>query len=187
MVRVDGDLDPETGQAVMTALQAAVDADVRGERDMRSGAQRRADARQWLDRSYRPEVAGERPHVTVNLDFQALAGHSGRAELDDVGPITSETARRIACDASITRVITRGRSEVLDVGRRTPVVPAALRKALVVRDEHCAFPECDRPQTWCDAHHIVHWARWRRDKAGQPALTVFALITACCIKASASK
>jgi HNH endonuclease len=38
------------------------------------------------------------------------------------------------------------------------VVPTALRKALVVRDEHCAFPGCDRPQSWCDAHHVVHWA-----------------------------
>jgi hypothetical protein len=163
MVRVDGDLDPETGQTFMTALQAVVDADVRDESDMRTGAQRRADAlgeicRQWLDPSNRTEVAGERPHVTVNLDFEVLAARSGRAELDDAGPITAQTARRIACDAQITRLITRGRSEVLDVGRRTAVVPTALRKALVVRDEHCAFPGCDRPQSWCDAHHVVHWA-----------------------------
>jgi Domain of unknown function (DUF222)/HNH endonuclease len=163
MVRVDGDLDPEIGQAFMTALQAVVDADVRGESDVRTGAQRRADAlgeicRQWLDRSHRPEVAGERPHVTVNLEFEALSARSGRAELDDAGPITAQTARRIACDAKITRLITRGRSEVLDVGRRTAVVPAALRKALVARDEHCVFPGCDRPQSWCDAHHVVHWA-----------------------------
>jgi hypothetical protein len=163
MVRVDGDLDPETGQTFMTALQAVVDADVRGESDMRTSAQRRADAlgeiaRQWLDSSDRPEVAGERPHVTVNLDLAALEARSGRAELETTGPITAETARRIACDASVTRVLTRGRSEVLDVGRKTSVVPSAVRRALVVRDEHCAFPGCDRPQSWCDAHHVVHWA-----------------------------
>ena len=22
----------------------------------------------------------------------------------------------------------------------------------------CAYPGCDRPHTWCDAHHVVHWA-----------------------------
>ncbi|MET7672719.1 HNH endonuclease signature motif containing protein, partial [Micromonospora luteifusca] len=22
----------------------------------------------------------------------------------------------------------------------------------------CAFPGCDRPPRWCDAHHIHHWA-----------------------------
>jgi hypothetical protein len=163
MVRVDGDLDPETGHVVMTALQAAVDADLRGESDVRTGAQRRADAlgeiaQQWLDRSDRPDVAGERPHVTVNLDFDALAGRGGRAELETVGPIAAEAARRIACDASVSRVITIGRSEVLDVGRRTSVVPAALRRALITRDRGCAFPTCDRPHQWCDAHHVVHWA-----------------------------
>jgi hypothetical protein len=38
------------------------------------------------------------------------------------------------------------------------VVPAALRRALVVRDRSCAFPGCDRSPSWCDAHHIRHWA-----------------------------
>jgi 5-methylcytosine-specific restriction endonuclease McrA len=46
----------------------------------------------------------------------------------------------------------------LDVGRRTDVVPPAIRRALIVRDEGCRFPGCDRPQSWCDAHHVVHWA-----------------------------
>jgi HNH endonuclease len=51
-----------------------------------------------------------------------------------------------------------GRSEPLDVGRRTPVVPPALRREVAVRDRGCRFPGCDRPQAWCDAHHVVHWA-----------------------------
>ena len=51
-----------------------------------------------------------------------------------------------------------GRSEPVDVGRRTPVVPASMRRAVVVRDRQCRFPGCDRPQSWCDAHHVVHWA-----------------------------
>jgi 5-methylcytosine-specific restriction endonuclease McrA len=55
-------------------------------------------------------------------------------------------------------VITRGGSEVLDVGRRTAVVSAAMRRALITRDGGCAFPCCDRPHQWCDAHHVVHWA-----------------------------
>jgi HNH endonuclease len=28
---------------------------------------------------------------------------------------------------------------------------------LAVRDRSCRFPGCDRPPTWCDAHHIKHW------------------------------
>jgi hypothetical protein len=75
-----------------------------------------------------------------------------------VGPVRSELARRLACDASLMRVVMNGRSEPLDVGRRTPVVSAAIRRAVIVRDRGCRFPGCDRPQAWCDAHHVVHWA-----------------------------
>ena len=177
MVRVDGDLDPETGQSVISALRAVCDTEVRCTTDQRSSPQRRADAlgeicRQWLDGTDRPLVGGERPHVSITVDLQTLQGRlpsSGppgsrspgfrsEAELEDVGPISSEAARRLACDASVARVITRGASEPLDVGRRTQVVPAGIRRAVVARDRGCRFPGCDRPQGWSDAHHVVHWA-----------------------------
>jgi hypothetical protein len=171
MVRVDGDLDPETGETLLTALRAVLDAESReGTDDTRTPAQRRADAlgevcRQWLDREDRPTVAGERPHVTVTVGTDALAGdeRTGRgpgslSELDHTGPVDPALARRIACDGSIRRVVLAGRSEPLDVGRQTPVVSPALRRAVIVRDRGCRFPGCDRPHAWCDAHHVVHWA-----------------------------
>ncbi|MBA3739097.1 MAG: DUF222 domain-containing protein [Actinobacteria bacterium] len=162
MVRVDGNLDPETGETLLTTLGAVLDAEARsGGEDTRTPAQRRADAlgevcRQWLDGAGRPTVAGERPHVAVTVGAEALG--ASPSELDHVGPVSPETARRVACDASVMRVIMAGRSEPLDVGRRTPVVPPAMRRAVIVRDRHCRFPGCDRPHTWCDAHHVVHWA-----------------------------
>ena len=175
MVRVDGDLDPETGETLLTALRAVLDAESRtaATDDTRSPAQRRADAlgevcRQWLDLGDRPTVAGERPHVTITVGTDALAesGHndgngahpSRLSELDHAGPVDPELGRRIVCDGSIRRVVLSGRSEPLDVGRRTPVVSPALRRAVIVRDRGCRFPGCDRPHSWCDAHHVVHWA-----------------------------
>ena len=29
---------------------------------------------------------------------------------------------------------------------------------MIARDRHCRFPGCDRPQAWCDVHHVTHWA-----------------------------
>lgn len=192
MVRVDGELDPETGETVLTALRSIVDAELRAGRsgaghvdegsfDDRSPAQRRADAlgelcRQWLDRQDRPMVGGERPHLTVTVRAETLAGGSvgggdggeidpetgdivsPMAELDHVGPVPVAMARRIACDAAVMRVVLSERSEPLDVGRRSKVIPPGMRRAVIVRDRRCRFPGCDRPHTWCDAHHVVHWA-----------------------------
>jgi hypothetical protein len=36
-------------------------------------------------------------------------------------------------------------------------VPVAIRRALIIRDRGCAFPGCDRPHRWCQAHHITSW------------------------------
>jgi len=65
MVRLDGNLDPETGQTLITALRAVIDIEARtGDGPgLRTPGQRRADAlgevcRQWLASADRPSVAG---------------------------------------------------------------------------------------------------------------------------------
>jgi hypothetical protein len=181
MVRIDGDLDPETGESVLTALGAVLDAQARSPdpEDARTPAQRRADAlgevaRGWLDHLDRPTVAGERPHLVVTVDLKTLQGRGactcgersdgkgpevpGRCELEHAGPVDPEVVRRLGCDAWVSRVILGGDSEPLDVGRRTKVVPPWMRRALVVRDAGCRFPGCGRPPSWTDAHHVQHWA-----------------------------
>src|SRR5204863_5346903 len=149
MVRVKGDLDPENGETVLTAIQALVDAELRatGGRDLRSPSQRRADAlaelaRRYLDSGESSDVAGERPDVTVTVDLESLRANAGMALADHVGAIHAHAARRIACDASITRVVMDGESQPLEVGRRTRVVPASIRRAVVLRDKQCRFPGC---------------------------------------------
>ncbi len=159
---LDGLLDAEGGEMLLTALSAL---DYPLPAETRTPAQRRADAlvelaRRALAGGSLPEGGGERPHVTVTVDLATLEQRAGAAgaELAWAGPVTAETARRIACDAGVARVITAGRSEPLDVGRRTRVVSPAMRRALAVRDGGCRFPGCDRPPAWTDAHHRKPWA-----------------------------
>ena len=64
----------------------------------------------------------------------------------------------MACDAKVIPAVLGGASEPLDVGRATRVIPPAIRRAVVLRDRTCRFPGCDRPQAWCDAHHVLHWS-----------------------------
>jgi hypothetical protein len=163
MVRLDGDLDPEGGEIVITALRSLAESSALDSEDERTPAQARADAlveicKSALDHGDTFVSGGERPHLTLLVDLETLERRAGRrAETEDGTVLHPETIRRLACDAGVCRVITRGKSEPLDVGRRTRVIPSAIRRALVVRDGGCTAPGCDRPPRWCDAHHIRHW------------------------------
>jgi hypothetical protein len=168
MVAIDGLLDRDSGELVLTALNAAMDVPQAG--DMRSSAQRRADALVDLCQVGMTTVAtgpgrARRPQVNVAVGVEVIERRAGvelarcvHPEAANVGQLAAETLRRIACDAGVARVITQGDSQPLDVGRTTRTVPAALWRALVVRDGGCVAPGCDRPPGWCDAHHRVHWA-----------------------------
>jgi hypothetical protein len=67
------------------------------------------------------------------------------------------TARLRTAAALLPPVLGGGPTQPLDVGRTTRVVSPAQRTALAVRDGGCVFPGCDRPLSWCEAHHLVHW------------------------------
>src|SRR5258708_5387892 len=83
-----------------------------------------------------------------------LAGAGG---VPSAHPPPRETARRLACDASLLQVLETQSGEPLDVGRKTRSIPPAIRRALNTRDGGCRFPGCTH-QRYVDAHHIQHWA-----------------------------
>jgi HNH endonuclease len=43
----------------------------------------------------------------------------------------------------------------LDVGTATDTIPAHLRRAVISRDRHCAYPGCTTPPAGCQVHHIT--------------------------------
>jgi hypothetical protein len=134
-----------------------------GVRDPRSPARRRADAlvalsEQALNQGDLPTVAGERPHVTVTLTLADLRGGTGHAMLNTGAPISLETARRIACDASVIPIVLGSDSEPLDVGRASRTIPLGIRRAVVARDIGCVHLNCDATAQRCEVHHVQHWA-----------------------------
>jgi hypothetical protein len=113
---------------------------------------------------------GEKPHVTVTVDYETLKGAA--QFLPDIAdmPITPETVRRITCDAGIIPTVLGSDSQPLDVGRKTRTIPAAIRRALEQRDRGCTWAGCGAPVAWCDAHHIIHWADGGDTSLGNLAL-----------------
>jgi hypothetical protein len=105
------------------------------------------------------ELSGaDRNQIVVHVDAETFKHrHAGRCELEHGPSIAAETARRLACDASIVRIVEDARGEPLDVGRKTRTIPPAIRRALNARDRGCRFPGCTFKH-YVDAHHVQHWA-----------------------------
>jgi len=145
--------------------------------------QRRADAlarfaESWLAHGDRALSGGDRHQIVVHVDAETLAGVAsggpagdgasndddtprvalpGRCELEDGPALAVETAKRLACDASVVRIVEDGLGRPLDVGRKTRSIPPAIRRALQSRDAGCRFPGCTHTR-FLDGHHIRHWA-----------------------------
>ena len=72
--------------------------------------------------------------------------------------IDQNAALRLACDASVLLVEQDDVGNVLDIGRRSRTIPAAMARALSIRDGGCQFPGCSESR-YVEGHHIKHWAQ----------------------------
>jgi hypothetical protein len=117
-----------------------------------------------------PAPGGQRYQVNIHTDLDSLAGDAAAAanpaRIEDGPELHPETLRRLCCDSGGVIVAHhekhkhngRRRGTWMDVGRRTRVVPAALRRALMLRDGRCRFPGCTETR-FVDAHHVIYWSR----------------------------
>ncbi|MFF5179296.1 DUF222 domain-containing protein [Micromonospora sp. NPDC000316] len=160
-LRLSGILDTEAAAVVRAAIDPLTAP--AGPDDTRSPGQRRHDAladvcRLALRSGELPESGGDPAQVVVTIGYDSLTRELGAGVLDTGLRVSADTARRLACDAAVLPAVLGGAGQPLDVGRQRRLITGPLRRALVLRDRGCAFPGCDRPPRWCDAHHIRHWA-----------------------------
>ena len=73
--------------------------------------------------------------------------------------ISKPTFERIACGATMHSVTFGDKAVVIDVGREQRLYTRVQRAALAARDGGCRWPGCERPPSWCEAHHTKFWAR----------------------------
>ena len=133
------------------------------EAENRAGA-RLADAmvalaRAALDRGFPDRAGGDPVELVVHVDVNTLDSQRvhERSEVEAGPSLAPETARRLGCDAALTRIIERD-GRPLSIARRTRTIPPTLRRALKARDQGCVFPGCTHTR-FLHAHHIHHWAR----------------------------
>ena len=101
-----------------------------------------------------------RADVMVIVDAESLANgphdHTIR-ETRNGSALAFATIERLCCDALIRRVIIDAAGNVIDVGRRSRTATDAQWAALNVMYSSCGWADCDRPVSWCQAHHIHEW------------------------------
>jgi hypothetical protein len=123
----------------------------------------RADALVAMAQGY---LRGDRPQrapIEVVLTTPASSLRAGATldpvEVGEMGEsfLSSETARRLSCDAGVVDVVEDEHGTPLSVGRRRRTISGALKRALHKRDGVCGYPGCTN-RLFLEGHHIQHWA-----------------------------
>jgi hypothetical protein len=160
---IRGWVDPVGGAALRTALAPLCKRSGAG--DTRDLPRRNMDGlvelcMHSLDHGFSTEGGGPRTHLQLTASVETVQGLTGApgGDLEFGGVVPAATVQRLACDASIRRVLLGPDSAVIEVGRALRMPSGAGRAALRVRDRGCVWPGCERPASWTNPHHKLHWA-----------------------------
>ena len=178
MVRVNALLDPESGESVLSAYDQATSPRRGGPRFVEKEAAAWAEAIQNDERTTEQiaadafvellRIAGEadpgrvfggrRPAVRVIVTEKVMGDRAGYGHVEgNPAPVSWETIQRNLCDTGTVGIKFDDDGQCVNVGREQRLFTTRQRVGIGVRDGGCIWPDCDRPPSWTEAHHIDHW------------------------------
>ncbi len=183
MTRVDGLLDPESAAIVVPVLDTATSPRRGGPRFVDPDAVQRAEDLVRDERSTEQltlDTFVELVRIGTRVDDGTLLGDRKPAvrvlvtQKDLEAPrnafgvrpgvaffegqdqaVSVETAERFICTTGAIPILFDTDGKVLNLGRTQRLFTEKQRIAIAARDGGCRM--CDRPPSWCEAHHIDHW------------------------------
>jgi len=178
MTRLTGLLDPESAALVVDAVDSVTSPRRGGPRFVDAEAAARADAVMLDPRSTEQlaldalvqmvriacaaddgRVFGVRePSVRVHVSLDDLDRRAGIAHIEGQSAAVSvATAERIGCADGLVPILFDGAGRALKLGRTQRFFSHHQRTVLAAIWGGCAHPDCDRPPSWTEAHHIDEW------------------------------
>ncbi len=177
MTRIAGLLDPESAAIIVAAVDAVTSPRRGGPRfvdetqsptladDSRTIPQISVDALIDLVRLATLADTGavlgaKRVAVRLHVTSRDLERGTGAARFEgQPDAVSIATATRHACESGVVPVLFDSDGPVINVDRDQRLFTPRQRIGLAARDGGCRFPSCDRPPSFTEAHHIVHWQR----------------------------
>ena len=175
-VRISLSLPPYLAQAFLSSVEYSLaQLEPSSSSADTSMTQRRADAAMLmaennLQSAGRDTATADRYQVIVSVDAAELSNDARTASDEKVtptkrasivgasmgiSPLARDTARRLACDCSISAIIS-DKGEPIDIGQKTRIWPKAMARAIRARDKSCVWPGCTQTRH-LHIHHIKHW------------------------------
>jgi hypothetical protein len=98
-----------------------------------------------------------KPAVRVHVDARDLQQREGAGHLEgQTVAVSIATVERLTCTGGYVPVIFTPGGPI-DVGLTQRLFTTRQRIALAAIWGGCAHPDCDRPPSWCEAHHATEW------------------------------
>ncbi|WP_196248699.1 HNH endonuclease signature motif containing protein [Rhodococcoides fascians] len=142
---------------------AGAELEARAGRDLRTQGQRNHDAvkavfRQTLAAGTLGTHRGLPVTAVISMSASDLATASGHAVTGTGSLVSIRDAIRMAAHAHHYLAVFDDDGRALYLGRGKRLASADQRIVLIARDRGCSFPNCTRPATWSQVHHIDEWA-----------------------------
>jgi hypothetical protein len=100
------------------------------------------------------------PIIRITVTEEDLTNGTGFGRIEGTGDTVSiTTTKRLLCTGDSIRIGFDTTGNVLNMEAEQRLYSRRQREVLAVKFGGCMDPNCDRPPAWCEAHHILHWAR----------------------------
>ncbi len=104
-------------------------------------------------------IGARRPAAQLLVSLADLESGTGAAYFEGQSePVSIATAQRVVCESGVVPILF-GDGDVLNLGREFRLFTRRQRIAIAARDGGCIWTGCERPPSWCEAHHINEWFR----------------------------